>query len=405
MISKAGVLISAYACEPNKGSEPGLGWQLATRLSRHLEVTVLTRANNRTLIEAAMVDVDQEHRLEFSYLDLPKPFLLAKSLLRVNRWYYIFWQNAVKRQVSRLVSTRSFALIHHATYASFRYPTAVLGHGVPAIWGPVGGVEATPWNLMPWSYPTSLPYEVARNVGILRRKHFPESEWKSYARVLTSTHETHDFFSSAGIRSELMPAIGLDKPSYIPRKSAPGALRLLFVGALHYLKGVQFAIEALAGAKDISLTVVGSGPFESKLRDLASRLHVQDRIRFTGQMPQAELKNIYVSHDVFVFPSLHDSGGMAVLEAMNSELPVICLDCAGPALSVSDQCGFKIPLGSQKSISLGIRNAIRQYQDDRSLVEKHGRAARERIHDYYTWPAKIDKLLDIYGQVLEENRC
>ena len=207
------------------------------------------------------------------------------------------------------------------------------------------------------------------------------------------------------ITTDLLPAISLDKETATVRTPKPGHLRLLFVGPLHYLKGVQFAIEALAGVEGATLNVVGTGPFEPTLRGLARRLRIQDKVQFTGQVPREELSNIYASHDVFIFPSLHDSGGMAVLEAMSSELPVICLDCGGPALSVSDQCGFKIPVGSRSSIVVEIRGAIDRYRNDRALVEKHGRAARDRACKRYSWTAKIDRLLEIYAQVLQEKRC
>jgi glycosyltransferase involved in cell wall biosynthesis len=407
-MSRLRILLSAYACEPDKGSEPGLGWDLVMGLAQVADVHVVTRANNRRPTEEALSRISRQHVPIFHYFDLPEACLRFKRLTRSHRWYYNVWQQRVQPLVRQVILENRLEVAHHATFASFRYSTAVCGHGVPVVWGPVGGAEQTPWNLLPWKYPVSLRYELLRNLSntiFLSTARRQARHWNQYSAVLASTRETQSMFASAGIRAKLMPAIGLGEPSNVSRKSAPGALRLLFVGPLHYLKGVQFVIDALAGTEDICLTVVGSGPFESKLRELARRRHVQDKVRFTGQMPQAELKNMYVSHAVFVFPSLHDSGGMAVLEAMNSELPVICLDCGGPALSVSDRCGFKIPLGSRHSITLGIRNAIRQYQDDRSLVEKHGRAARERIKSDYTWPAKIDALLDIYRQVLEESRC
>jgi glycosyltransferase involved in cell wall biosynthesis len=399
------VLLSAYACEPGKGSEPGIGWSLAVNLAARVPVVVLTRANNQASIVEALASIVPEKRPEFLYHDLGRPLLLLKKFFKAHRWYYLLWQKTARQQVARLVTAGSFSILHHTTYASFRYPTAVLGHGVPAIWGPVGGVEATPWNLLPWRHPLSLPYEAVRNAGIARRKHFPDGHWFRYARVLSSTGETRQFFAAAGIETDLLPAIGLDEQTETVRSSRADHLRLLFVGPLHYLKGVQFAIEALAGLEGATVTVVGTGSFESTLRRLARRLRLRDRVHFTGQIPRAELNNIYSSHDVFVFPSLHDSGGMAVLEAMSAELPVICLDCGGPALSVSDRCGFKIPVGSRRSIVLGIRNAIGQYRDDRSLVETHGRAARERVRGIYSWTTKIDRLLEIYGSVLEENRC
>lgn len=402
MITKP-VLLSAYACEPDKGSEPGIGWNLAVNLAERVPVVVLTRANNKASIERALTSIAPEKRPEFIYHDLGQPFLRLKKFFKAHRWYYLQWQKAAKQQVAQLVASRNISLVHHTTYASFRYPTAVLGHGVPAIWGPVGGVEATPWNLMPWNHPLSFTYEATRNVGITRRKHFPDDQWSRYARVLAATGETRQFFAAAGIKTDLLPAIGLDEETAKVRTPKPGQLRLLFVGPLHYLKGVQFTIEALAELEGATLNVVGAGPFEPMLRGLARRLRIQDKVQFTGPMPRSELGNIYASHDVFVFPSLHDSGGMALLEAMGSELPVICLDCGGPALSVSNHCGFKIPVGSRRSIVLGIRNAIGGYLDDRSLAKKQGSIARERATTHYSWKFKAHRLLDIYQEVLAES--
>ena len=45
------ILLSAYACEPNKGSEPGVGWSLAIEMSKHHNVWVITRDNNKSAIE------------------------------------------------------------------------------------------------------------------------------------------------------------------------------------------------------------------------------------------------------------------------------------------------------------------------------------------------------------------
>jgi glycosyltransferase involved in cell wall biosynthesis len=221
--------------------------------------------------------------------------------------------------------------------------------------------------------------------------------------VLAATEETRQFFATAGITAELLPAIGLDATQETAHTATQEDLRLLFVGPLHYLKGVHFAIEALAGMEGSTLTVVGTGPFETVLRNLARRLHVQERVRFTGQVPRTELKNIYSSHHIFVFPSLHDSGGMAVLEAMDSELPVICLNCGGPGLSVSHQCGFKIVRSNRHAIVEGIRRAIQRYSSDRELLAAHGRAARSRVKNLYAWPNKVDRLLQIYDEVLGEH--
>ena len=65
------VLLSAYACEPVKGSEPGVGWNWVRQLSQFAEVWVLTRANNRNSIEAAIAEHPLPH-VHFVYYDLPR---------------------------------------------------------------------------------------------------------------------------------------------------------------------------------------------------------------------------------------------------------------------------------------------------------------------------------------------
>src|SRR4051812_24236513 len=88
------VLMGAYACEPVQGSEPAVGWHWALEACRagH-EVWVLTRANNRSAIEAAMPAIDGP-RPQFAFIDLPAPLRTLKrrgghiGLLA----YYYGWQ-------------------------------------------------------------------------------------------------------------------------------------------------------------------------------------------------------------------------------------------------------------------------------------------------------------------------
>ena len=83
------ILLSCYACEPRKGSEPGVGWRWAQELAAagH-EVHVITRANNQPAIEAA----DCPAGLHFIYVDLPKLFVRLKQGPRFARLYYAIWQ-------------------------------------------------------------------------------------------------------------------------------------------------------------------------------------------------------------------------------------------------------------------------------------------------------------------------
>src|ERR1017187_879807 len=106
------VLMSAYACEPDKGSEPGVGWNWARQMSRWHDVWVLTRANNRSAIENASQAGDQG-RLHWAYYDLPRWARFWKRGSRGIQTYYYLWQLAAQRVGARLHREIGFDVLHH----------------------------------------------------------------------------------------------------------------------------------------------------------------------------------------------------------------------------------------------------------------------------------------------------
>jgi glycosyltransferase involved in cell wall biosynthesis len=106
---------------------------------------------------------------------------------------------------------------------------------------------------------------------------------------------------------------------------------------------------------------------------------------------------------VFLFPSFRDGGGAVVIEAMAAGKPVICMDLAGPAMHVTEECGIKIPAGSpQETVEL-IAQALERLYRDRELRLKMGQAARQRAEEAYDWDKLGDRLLGIYKQTLGNN--
>jgi len=397
------VLMSAYACEPGKGSEPEVGWQWALQMARFHDVTVLTRANNRPPIEAGLAElVGRQPVPRFVYLDLSAAAQRWKKRLGATQLYYWFWQRAARQRLAALATGARFDLLHHTTFAGYRYPVAVAGHGRPSLWGPIGGVECVPWGLLPWRHLPSLGRETLRNL-INGAQTAPGSALGRRAAqvtsVLASTREMQQALNALGHPAELMPTVGLDLTRFVPKPSAPssGPLRFLFVGNLVALKGIDLALAALHTSKsDGRFTIVGDGPFRATCQRLASRLGLAGRVQFTGRKPRSEVLRMYRDYDVVLFPSLHDTGGYAVLEGMASGLPVICLDCGGPALAVREGCGFKVPLGSRRAVIAGLAAAIRCYDQDRALVAAHGQAARQVLEQEYDWAVKARRMNEVY---------
>jgi glycosyltransferase involved in cell wall biosynthesis len=124
-------------------------------------------------------------------------------------------------------------------------------------------------------------------------------------------------------------------------------LQALYVGRLVAWKGLHLALHAIAALGEnkssVRFTIVGTGYEEKRLRRLVSRLKLEDCVEWVSWMPRKDLLRKYSEFDLFLFPSLHDSGGMAVLEALTAGLPVICLDLGGPGMLVDHTCGTVIP--------------------------------------------------------------
>jgi glycosyltransferase involved in cell wall biosynthesis len=111
-------------------------------------------------------------------------------------------------------------------------------------------------------------------------------------------------------------------------------------------KGLRLALAALRRpvAFGWRLEVYGAGPERRRLEQLVSRWKLSDRVRFHGSRPREDVLAAFGSADVFVFPSLHDSAGWSVAEAMALGCPVLCLDTGGPPTLVGAEDGVVVPL-------------------------------------------------------------
>ena len=405
------VLICAYACEPGKGSEPEVGWQWALQMALFHDVTVVTRANNRPAIEAALEPLRSRQEVPvFVYHDRGPLLLDFKRRFKAIKLYYLLWQKSAWELVEMLHKVHQYDLMHHVTFAGFRYPTAIWGHGVPSVWGPIGGIESVPTHLLPWHHLGSLLFEVIRNFNNLVQAtpfHVLPKRARATTLILASTPEMRRVFDKLGFVSRLMPTIGLN-PSELPfakKREPTGPLRLLYVGNIITLKGVDLALEALKASQTAAtFTLIGSGNYLEAARRQARRMGLETRVTFAARLPREEVLKAYADFDVFLLPSLHDTGGYSVIEAMFNELPVICLDCGGPAVAVEAGCGTKVPLGARTKVIAGLATAIRRYDQERDAIRAEGKAARAAVLRKYEWNSKGAEMNECYQEALARFR-
>jgi len=344
------ILLSAYACEPLKGSEPGVGWRWATELSAlgH-HVWVITRSNNQEAIEFALTECDT-HNLFFLYFDLPNWSLFWKKWPGGVYIYNLIWQVGAYLLAARCANRIRFDWVQHITFGVFRQPSLMGLLGIPFIFGPVGGGERAPYNLRK-SFPIrGRILDKIRDIfnSFARINPLTRFTYQKANIILCKTKETLlQLPASCQNKSRVQIEIGidtLDKPT--AKTLIAGDFRLLYVGRLIYWKGLHLALLALARVRLINttvrLTVIGSGPDEVWFHELTRKLGIAEAVDWHPWLPRYEVMAMYKQHDAFVFPSLHDSSGNVVLEALSCGLPVICLDLGGPAFIVDESCGIVI---------------------------------------------------------------
>ncbi len=343
------VLLVAYACEPNKGSEPLVGWRWALEIVRkgHL-VWVVTRSNNRAVIEA----YEKKHGstgINFEYCDLPAPFPTLKKRVPGGVYaYYYFWQFVAYFTARRLVRTVNFDWVHQLTFVTVRFPTFISLLGVSSIVGPLGGGERSPVHLRSSLGLKFWLSEWLRSIALWLHRLDPfRALGLTFATRIYCT--TNDSIQTLPWwvrgRARVLSAIACDgEADSLNQKPSKDRINLLYAGLHKDWKGLRLGLRALKLAVEqhqssFHLSIVGRGPDHRLWRGEVDRLGLASNVEFIDWLPRDELLSLYGEKDAFLFPSLHDSGGFVVLEAMARGLPVICLKCGGPGVSMTKDTG------------------------------------------------------------------
>ncbi len=399
------VLVSAYACEPDRGSEPGLGWNVACELAAAHDVWVITRANNRPSIEAALASLAPARAPRFVYLDLPAWARRMKRLPGGVLLYYHYWQLAAARLAKRLHAEHSFDVALHTTFAKYWSRLAVTGLGIPHVIGPVGGGESAPrsmWQGIGWrGYAVELLRELAR--WFAERSHHVRSALASASVVLAATEDTKRRVKRLGspeVRVENVAGLS-DAEIAAATQAVPqprSVVTFLSVGSLLPVKGFHLGLRAFAAVPDRTTEywIVGGGPFGPELERLARDLGVAERVRFLGERPRHETLALMRQCHVLVHPSLHDSGGFVVLEAMAEGLPVVCLDLGGPPTLVHPECAVIVPARTVPQASADLAATMAGLARDGERRAAMGRAGRRWVAEQHVWRSKVRRI----GQAL-----
>jgi len=393
------ILLSAYACRPNVGSEPAQGWGWATQLARRgHEVHVLVAKRNQDSVEAGLRE-ESLPNLRFTFVPVRYDWARKSEGL-----HYALWQHAALKAARELGGRSRFDIVHHVTYASIHVPSQLWRLGIPMVFGPVGGGQTAPAKML--SYFGADQKKERLRTGLTRV--LPASPFHRFwlsrtSFVLAANSETFQLVRDMGCnRATLMcdTAVPDDYFAKVPKTFIDGRhpLRLIWVGRMLPRKALSLALDALQRVKTtVTLTIAGDGMDPQIVCQMIRSRNLQDRVFWQGKkLSWSELRTAYSVHDAMLFTSLRDSFGSQVLEALAMALPVIALDLSGVRDHVPANASMKVRVGNPGETVRNLAEAIEKYAslpgNTKSEMSRHAWNCAKGM----SWPVRIEFVEKLY---------
>lgn len=420
------LLLVAYQCGPGMGSVSQLGWEWYVRLSREQPVTLVTHVRNRPALEAAGAPLSGS---EIRYIDTEwfagPLYRLARrlfprsehSVFLVSSLDYFVFDFVAYRQLRREQRAGQLyvSLTHRVTPVTTAAPTWLGRLGPPLVLGPLNSGLTDPPGFGKIMRRESTWLVRARALARLADSLLGSSRRAS--RILVATRATQAAVATrhrGQCKAMLENGVDLWLFQATPWPPAPRTdrdLRILFVGRLIPVKGLDMLLRAVAGVRrtgqPVHLDVVGDGPMRTDWTALAASLGIDDYVTFHGHVPQKDVPRLMADCHVFCLPSVRESGGAVLLEAMASARPVIALDFGGPSEIVDANVGALLPMRQPDQVTRDLADTLLDVCSDPYAWRQRGRIGRQRVENEHSWPAKIRTARALYNDVISERgaRC
>lgn len=384
------VLLCAYECDPNRGSEYGRSWSwLSDYIREGHEVCCLTSKRGEDSIRKYLMENELEN-VSFHFVKANN-FLEEKYGQGTLYTYghYLLWLQKAYSIAKELAKETQFDFAHHVSWGSLQLGTFLWRLDIPFVYGPLGGGQYAPKVLKPF-FLQGWSLEVKRELIsklLLKLNHNTRKGVRKARCVIVVNEETRDLALKFGASSvKMMVDTNIKKADIItkaPSKRKVPELKLIWVGRLLYRKGLPLVLQAMAKVDTrlpITLSIYGDGPFGQDLPKYIQELNVGHKTNWHGQVPMEKLRKAYEEHDVFVFCTLRESLGVQFFEAMSNGLPVIALDIHGAKTAIPENAGIKLPLRQQPDKMVeALAEAIERLYHDEKKRSAMGRAALEHL--------------------------
>ncbi len=378
------IFVSAYACEPNLGSEIGVGWHWVLEMSKYFELWVLTRESNRKNIEPWIAEHPEYCGIHWLYYDLPKWARWWKKGLRGVRTYYNIWQWMTNSIVKRTMQKEGIHVFHHLTYGNALWKVSSYGQKQTFIWGPIGGLETIPKEFSKhYGWKWRMVEMVRRStIGLLPMNTSFQKRCKNTNLIFCKTEDTRSLIPERyRTKAILMTdvAVDIEKSQYNEINKDDNKISVLTVGRLDAWRGFDLVIEAFTmlaeKQKNIELYILGDGSDKSRLTKIINASVARENIKLLGKVSQ-EQYNIYMQNcDIVVNAALKEGAVTVAFDAIANGKPLVCIETGGYTRALtSGMCEIIAKHDRQQTIHelfKGMERFCKQEERHNALNECH----------------------------------
>ena len=187
------------------------------------------------------------------------------------------------------------------------------------------------------------------------------------------------------------------------QKEQKKLITIIVSGRLICRKGVSLLLDAIKEMKTkrpFLVQVFGDGDQKEALKQKAEVLGIADRVVFYGKIGFEDMQKRYRDGDIYVLPSLRESTGTAVFEAMANKLPVVTLKQNGAKYVVEDDAGILVEVTEKRQVIADMASALDILVEDYDLRTQLGERGYEKIAEKYTWSRRINYMNKVYTELL-----
>jgi glycosyltransferase involved in cell wall biosynthesis len=415
------ILLSAIACNPDWGSESYFGWAAVQCLARDHDLWVMTTGRSRSNLEKAAAEGRVPKNVTFVYPGKFKEWHHNRFIAKLQSWKeYIIFSKDILPVARKLHQTVKFDLVHHITFSTLRVASPLWQLGIPFVFGPICGNEPFPFRLFPILSPAGAAFELLRKTSNVISRFSPRVRRcvRKAAHIFAITQEAEQLTktlrgSDAGI-SQLSPGFysmeGAAKFSrFVPGKDANGILRLYAAGNLGGQKCIALALQSLSRVKKRGVNfryhLGANGPEIPYLKKLVARLGLTQEVHFGGAMTREDYQRELGNTHIYLLPSMRETVGLTMMEAMLAGCVPIVADNGGPRLTVTEDCGYKIPVSTPNRMAEEIANIIVAIDRDRKIISEKGARASKRIATHYAEDHYRQTVNAVYRSVTQRKIC